>query len=139
MIDHLIKFTDEATAIADPVVGAYYMPPRAATANQPAFPGAWRSDCTFKTQVYTLPGTFTTFTKPDGSTVQIPDRAYLPYFYIWIALPAQDDAIAAMPNCMAIADRNTMTMLQCAIPPVAMSQYHVEPVIAGSNYPFGQA
>lgn len=38
MIDHLLRFPDEATAIADPVVGAYHTP-----ANDDG-PGGWRGD-----------------------------------------------------------------------------------------------
>lgn len=142
MIDHLINFSDEVTAQADPVVGKYYTP-----ASDDG-PGGWRGDCCIAgVSVYSVTGT-TTVTDPDtGATYQQEIRRPFPGWFIDIALGALDPALRALPGCILIADRdkaavNDPTFLLYTQPGITQDELnaaHVEPTFAGSKYPFGDA
>jgi len=143
MYDHLIKFDTEAHAIADPVIGKYYVPPRTGRAGEPDFPGGWRADVCFKTQVYTVTGQ-ETVTVPDHSggtqTVVRDVRAYSTDFYVWISTTTDDQDMANVPACILTRNRDaavgtdpfvTKSLVQLADLPAM----RIEPVIAGSAYP----
>lgn len=119
MIDHLLKFADEATAKADPIVGAYWI------AGDDG-PGAWRGDICI----------------PAATVTQISTGTVLPYWYLVVALAALDTALADHPGCMLVADRDAANrsepfILKSALPQEQLADYSVSPVFAGSNYPFG--
>lgn len=117
MIDHLIRYADEAAALADPMVATYR-----------AEDGWDTSRVIPSVRVYTVIGTTT---DDEGSQVEV--RGYLPYWYLWIALPERREDL----TCMVVADRESRTVLSSLIPPEDWHLYHCEPVIAGSDYPFG--
>lgn len=119
MIDHLRRYDSEADAIADPLVAGFLTEGRWDTSR--VIPGV---------RVYTVTGTTT-----DDEGNEVETREYLPYWYLWIALPEIDDDLAEAS--MVVADRETRTVLSSRIPEADWSLYHCEPVIAGSDYPFG--
>lgn len=125
MIDHLLRFPNEAAAI---VACSQFRPAEGWDTSQ-VVPGC---------RVYIVTGTST---DPEtGAPVEV--REYLPYWYLWVALPALDEALTAMPECMIAADREAAGRgepyaLFSRIPAENLPSYFVEPVIAGSRYPFG--
>lgn len=129
MIDHLIRFVDEATARADPVVGQYWTP--VSTDN----PGSWRGNVTIpNVSVYSLAA--------DGVT-----RTPYAGWFIVIALPHRDLNLQLLAGnaCRLISDRglanagNQDFILYTApdVAPADLAAAHVEPTFAGSRYPFG--
>lgn len=127
MIDHLMRFTDEATAKADPVVGRYWAP-----ASDDG-PGSWRGDVC-------IPGVSVYTPNEDGS------RTLFTGWFIVIALPTLDPSLRDLPGnaCRLIADRDAADAGQSFIrytaadlEPGILSMAKVEPTFAGSNYPFG--
>jgi hypothetical protein len=124
ILDHLIKWDAEADAIAalpqfftEDLDGGKHL----------------RGDVAFWTRVFTVDGL-------DGDGNEI--RSYLPYVYTWVCTGGPDADLMALPNCMIVADREKAQageqfILHMAIPPQEMLLYFVEPVILGSNYPFG--
>lgn len=124
MIDHLIKADSEEAMIA--LVGAYLNLHVAATEDEPA---RWRQDISFPCKVI------------DRSDPESP--VALPYFYLWVALPEIDETLAGLPECVIVADRAAAErgesfVLWATLPATELDVYSVEPVIAGSNYPFGR-
>lgn len=127
MIDHLRRYDTEADAIADPLVAAYRTDDGWDTSR--VIPGC---------RVYTVTGT----TK-DAEGNEVETREYLPYWYLWIAVPEVIDALRG--KSIIIADRGKALagdptfIVDTLMPPEALPLYQIEPVIAGSNYPFGTA
>lgn len=124
MIDHLRRYDTEADAIADPLVAAYRT--EDGWDNSRVIPGC---------RVYTVTGTAT-----DGEGNTVETREYLPYWYLWIAVPTVIEALRG--KCIIIADREKSLrrepfIIETLMPPEALAIYQIEPVIAGSNYPFG--
>jgi len=124
MIDHLRRYDTEADAIADPLVAAYRTDDGWDTSR--VIPGC---------RVYTVTGTTT-----DGEGNEVEVREYLPYRYLWLAVPAVIEALRG--KCIIIADREKALagqpfIVETLMPPEALALYQIEPVIAGSNYPFG--
>lgn len=116
MIDHLVRYDGEAEALADPLVARFVIEGKWDTSR--VIPGV---------RVYTLGEPVETEDGPQET------REYLSYWYLWIALPERDEAL----TCMVVADRESRTVLSSLIPAEDWPLYHCEPVIAGSNYPFG--
>lgn len=130
MIDHLLRFADEAAAIA--VCPQFY---RQADDEAPA--GWDQSRVIPGVRVYQVTGTDT---DAEGNPFDV--RAYEPWWYLWVSLPAIDDALAAMDDCMIVADREAAErgesyVRTLRIPPDNLPNYFVEPVMGGSRYPFG--
>lgn len=124
MFDHLRRYDTEAEALADPLVAAYRTEDGWDTSR--VIPGC---------RVYTVTGTTT---DSDGNTVET--REYLPYWYLWLAVPAVIEPLRG--KCIIIADREKALagqsfIIETLMPPEALALYQIEPVIAGSNYPFG--
>lgn len=124
MIDHLRRYDAEADAIKDPLVAAYRT--EDGWDNSSVIPGC---------RVYTVTGT----TKDDeGNQVEV--REYLPYWYLWIAVSKMIEPLRG--KCIIIADREKALagekfIIDTLMPSEALALYQIEPVIAGSNYPFG--
>lgn len=121
MIDHLIRFDTEDDAKADQIIGSYW-----------SAEAGWRGDICFPCRVFT-----------ETTENEITVRQYLPYWYLWLALPELDTTVTALPHCMVAADREAADrgepfIKHSTIPPEDLGLYHVEPVIAGSNYPLGK-
>ena len=139
MIDHLLNFPDEAAAqVALPT---YWVP---ATDDSP---GAWRGDvCIPGVSVYAVTGT-TTVTDPDtGQSFEQDVRQAYSGWFIVVSRPMLDPALRDLPNnaCRLItdrdaADRGDSFILYTApdLDPAVLSVAHVEPLFAGSDYPFG--
>lgn len=124
MIDHLRRYDTEADALADPLVSAYRTEDGWDTSR--VIPGC---------RVYTVTGTAT-----DGEGNPVETREYLPYWYLWIAERTVIDALRG--QCIIIADRAKANagqsfIVETLMPQEALALYQIEPVIAGSNYPFG--
>ena len=135
-IDHLMRFDTEDAAKADAVVGAYFSPADAEG------PGAWRGDvCIPNVSVYALgaPGV-----DADGNPVE--NRVPFSGWYVVIALPALSAALRDVPGnaCRLIADREAAergeSFIRYVAPdmtPDVLGTAHIEPLFAGSGYPFG--
>lgn len=144
MFDYVLSFADQATAQADPVVGKYWNPgnPKA----NPPIPGAWRGDCVIRgVQVWSPANDVTTPTTFNGQTVNVVTHTFLPGFWLVISKTNRD---AALDNIGAplvlVADRDAAnagapatTFILFANEAIAtLDQMHIQPVFAGSNYPF---
>ena len=144
MFDYLFSFTDQATAQADPVVGAYWRP---AVGNMP---GSWRGDvCIPGVQVWN-PAQDTTATAPGPGgigTVNVVTHTYQPGWWIIIAFPARNSALDASAALILTADRDlanagepmTSFVLYSKEPLASIEGLMLAPTFAGSNYPFGNA
>ena len=122
IIDHLIRFPDEATARA--VLPEYWTP---ALDDLPS--GAWRGDVC-------IPGVSVS-TEADGP---------FPGWFIVIALPAVSATLRDLPDqaCRLIADRDAanagqsfLRYVAADMDPGALASARVVPTFAGSTYPFG--
>ena len=125
MFDHLRRYDTEADAIKDPLVAAYRTEEDGWDASR-VIPGC---------RVYTVTGTEKNV---EGNEVET--REYLPYWYLWIAVSEVIDALRG--RCIIIADREASVrgeafIIDTLMPPEALPLYQIEPVIAGSRYPFG--
>ncbi len=124
MIDHLRRYDTEAEALTDPLVAAYRTE------------GGWDTSRVIAgCRVYTVTSTTT-----DGEGNPVETREYLPYWYLWIAVPAVIEPLRG--QCIIIADREASLagqsfIIETLMPPEALALYQIEPVIAGSDYPFG--
>ncbi len=126
MIDHLLRFADEATAKADPVVGTYFV-------SDGQGGGVWRGDvCISAASVYQVTDT---------------DPQPYPGWFIVISLPnvSADLQGVAANGCRLITDRRAANLGQDFVLYTApdietdfLSVGRIEPLFAGSNYPFGQ-
>lgn len=146
MIDHLLIAPDQATLVA--AIGGIVPvgPNKQPLWNAGSAPlliggvqidgaeqviAGWRSDIAF-------PVSITDNTDPANPVV-------LTDYHLWVALPAMDPTIAASARCVLIADRDIANagddqsfILQTKMTQAQLSNYAVSPVVAGSNYPFGQ-
>src|SRR5262249_15106898 len=120
MIDHVLAFLDETSAQADPIVGQYWT-----GGGEGA--GYWRGDVC-------IPG------------VQgIVAATGAPYDGLWrivIARDTQDQDLTASPACHLITDRNAAAagqpfVIKSNLTPAELAPLILQPVFAGSNYPFG--
>lgn len=124
MIDHLRRYDTEADALADPLVSAYRTEDGWDMSR--VIPGC---------KVYTVTGTST---DEEGNPVET--REYLPYWYLWIAERTVVEALRG--RCIIIADREAEArgepfIVETMMPAEALALYQIEPVMAGSRYPFG--
>lgn len=133
VIDHLMAFSDEATARADPVVGQYF------------HGTSWDlSRC--------IPGLFvwnpvndTTTTDAQGRTIV----THTPYDTLWrivISLPAQDMTLTNHSACHLVTDREAAkagqpNVIRAVLPLATLNQLRLQPVFAdvGTAYPLGNA
>jgi hypothetical protein len=134
LIDHLLKSDTEAAMIL--ALNGYLGLYRSADAETPA---GWRGDISFPCQVF-APPTDTGTVDEFGNPILIPNP--LPYFYLWVGLPAQDDTLSAMAECVIVADRDAAQagqpfVLWATLPATQLDTYTISPVIMGSRYPFG--
>lgn len=94
-------------------------------------------------RIYVLPGTSTTVTNLDGTTTDVPDRTYLPHAYAWVSIPARDPELEALPIFGLCADRAAFErgdpgfVLASTFTSDQLAASYIEPVPAGTRYPFG--
>jgi hypothetical protein len=103
MIDNLIIAPDEATAIADPVLSAYYRP----GGNGPngAMPGSWGPNCIAGILAWNPADDVTSSVSgPDGQSIPVVTHTYLPGFGLWIMTDAPVDALDNHPMMRVSAD-----------------------------------
>ena len=128
MIDYLLRFSDEPTALA-------------ALATQTVEgiePGArlWDMTCVIPdVKAYRVTGTEAA-EDGMGGTYEREIRDYLPGWYLIIARPARDPALEG-GACVLIGDRETGAVLHAITTPDDLATLYLEPTFAGSNYPFG--
>lgn len=124
MIDYIFGFDTEEAAQTDPAIGAYY-------------DNGWNlSVCNPGVLVWN-PADNTTGERADGSTYPIQN----PIDTLWrigISLPEQVAALDESPACEIVADRDTNEVLQTTFTPEQLQTLWMQPVFAGSNYPFLQ-
>lgn len=128
MIDYLLRYTDEATAMA--ALGAHLL--------QAIEPGArlWDASCVIPdVRAYRITGS-EIVDDGMGSTYEREIRAYLPGWYIIIARPERDPALES-EACVLIGDRETGAVLHTITTPEDLATLYLEPTFAGSAYPFG--
>lgn len=132
MIDHLMAFTNEATAKADPVVGAY-----------------WNSTAASWDMSQCIPNIFVWAPAQDVSntTDGVITITHTPYDNLWrinIALSTQSNDLTNSLACELIADRNAANagqpfILKANLTDNELDNLMIQPLFCGSNYPFGQA
>lgn len=139
MIDHLLKFSTEDEAKADPVVGSYWTPAKGKS------PGSWRADiCIPGVQVWQPADDVTSQQKrEDGSTIDVVTHSYLPFFYIAIAHGNADAKLQNHPNCVIVADRiaaerKEAFMKFSALTAPELASHALAPMFAGTPYKFGE-
>jgi hypothetical protein len=130
MIDHLMTFANEEAAKADPVVGSYF-------AN-----GEWKSDICVPGVFVWAPASNTIGTDPNGNSY-IVRRAYDANWRVIIAKAAPDASLLSLPSCHLVADREAATagrpfILQSILGEAQLAELALEPMFAGSSYPFGK-
>lgn len=139
MIDHLMAFGDEAAAQADPVVGTYYTPPSGQS------PGGWNLSCCIPNLFVWAPAGDTTsqVTGPGGQQINVvTHHAYDSLWRVNIALPAKSAALCALASCHLVTDRDAANagqsfVLQSVLTDLQLAALMIQPLFAGSNYPFG--
>ena len=128
MIDHLLRFPDEASAMA--ALPAYV--------RDGLEPGSrlWDLTCVIPdVKAYRIAGSEAA-DDGMGGTYEREIRDYLPGWYIIIARPERDPALEG-EACVLIGDRETGAVLYTITTPEDLATLHLEPTFAGSNYPFG--
>lgn len=127
MIDYLLTLADQNTAIADPVVGAYYN-------------DGWRGDIVFQPIQIWQPANDVTGTDGDGNPITT--HTYLVGFSLIISSNARVPALDTHPATQLVTDRNKALagkpfVIQSIFTDAQLATYMLQPVPMGSNYPFG--
>lgn len=128
MIDYLLRFPDEATAM-DALPGF---------ALDGIEPGArlWDTSYVFPdVKAYRIIG-HETVDDGMGGTYEAELRDFLPGFFVLIAQPERDPALEG-EACVLVGDRQTGAVLHTITTPEDLATLYLEPMPAGSNYPFG--
>ena len=128
MIDYLLRFPDEAAALA--ALPAHTI--------EGIEPGArlWDTSCVIpNVRAYRVNGTEAA-EDGMGGTYEREVRDYLPGWYIIIARPERDPALEG-EACVLIGDRETGAVLYTITTPEDLATLYLEPTFAGSDYPFG--
>lgn len=128
MIDHLLRFPDEAVAMA--ALPAYV--------RNGIEPGSrlWDLTCVIPdVRAYRVNGT-ESVEDGLGGAYEHEIRAYLPGWFTIIARPERDPALEG-EACVLIGDRETGAVLHTITTPEDLATLYLEPTFAGSAYPFG--
>lgn len=119
MIDHLLRFADEAAAIA--ALPEFYV------AGEGKGSGSWdTSQCIPDTKVYRVAGTAT---DKDGNVSET--RDYVPGWFIQIGLKAESQTMNKLAAA-TIINRDTKARTKVDATVAAKAGWRVEPVFAGS-------
>jgi hypothetical protein len=130
MIDHLMTFVSEEAAKADPIVGSYFTN------------GEWRPDICVAGVFVWAPASNTIGTDPNGNSYVV-RHAYDTNWRVIIAKAALDPSLSALPACHLVADRDAAAasrpfILQSILGETQLAELALEPMFAGSSYPFGK-
>jgi hypothetical protein len=126
LIDHILRFADEATAQQHPIAGRYW-----------SSEGGWRQD-------FIIPGvSVSRVTRVvDGVETRVPISGWFMLVSLGVLSPQIRD-IAAQ-RCLLILDRDDgvrrrqfARFVAADITPEIISTIRIEPTFAGSNYRFG--
>jgi hypothetical protein len=131
VIDYILAFVDEVAAHADSVVGQYWTP------GTKGKPPAWDANCSPETLVWD-PATDTTATI-DGPAGSIPIVTHHPIdtkFRVMITLAEVDPALINHPNLELAVDHGTGAVLRTTFTQPQLASLRLQPVFAGSAYPF---
>ena len=128
MIDHLLRYPDEATAMAA-------LPAHTIEGIEPGV-RLWETTYVLPdVKAYRVTGT-ETVDDGMGSTYEREMREYLPGWFIIIARPERDPALEG-EACVLIGDRETGAVLHTITTPEDLATLYLAPTFAGSAYPFG--
>jgi hypothetical protein len=131
VIDHLMSFVDEVAAHADSVVGKYWTPGTRGN------PPRWDANCSPETLVWD-PAADTTATI-DGPAGSIPIVTHHPIdgrFRVTITLSEPSDDLVSHPQLDLAVDHETGAVLNTRFTEEELQTLRMQPVIAGSAYPF---
>lgn len=143
VIDYILAFPNQAAAIADPVVGAYFVTPPGQVNGQ------WRGDVCIPNLAVTVLGTGQpmNITLPSGQIVSEigPNAPFDAQWRIAIGLPARMSALDTHPNLEIVANRDLANagaplatyILSSNVPVANLTQLAVSPSFVGSNYVYG--
>ena len=128
MIDYLLRFASETQAMdALPVFAPDFSPE----------PRSWDTSCCLpNVRCFRDLGT-ETIADPDMGEITMPLREYLPGWYVIVALDTRDDGAFPADAVVLIADRDAGTILHTITTQADLATLRLEPVFAGSDYPFG--
>lgn len=128
MIDHLLRYTDEASALAA-------LPAHTIEGIEPGT-RLWDTSYVFPNVLaYRIVGT-ETVEDGMGATYEREVRDYLPGYFVWVALAERDPALED-GACVLIGDRDSGAVLFTITTPEDLATLYLEPTPAGSAYPFG--
>lgn len=128
MIDHLLRYTDEASALAA-------LPAHTIDGIEPSA-RLWADSYVFPdVRAYRIVGT-ETVEDGVGRSYEREVRDYLPGYFVWIARPERDSELEG-EACVLIGDREAKTVLHTITTPEDLATLYLEPTPAGSAYPFG--
>lgn len=125
MIDYLFVHPSEADAAAAPLLAPYRAGDEWDLSR--AIPGV---------AVYRITG-METVTPPDMEPFEREVREPLIGWFMILALDERDEALDASPACVLIADRDSGVILHTITTAEDLATLGIEPVFAGSDYPFG--
>lgn len=128
MIDHLLRYPDEQTAMA--ALPAYI--------SEGIEPGTllWNTAHVLPdVKAYRVTGA-EAIDDGEGGTYEHEVREYLPGWYLIIARPERDAALEG-EACVLIGDRDSGAVLHTITTPEDLATLYLEPTFAGSSYPFG--
>jgi hypothetical protein len=131
MIDHNMAFVDEADAIADPIVGQYYVLDGDGV-------GHWdQTCCNFSTFIWD-PADDTTeiVSGPDGDREVIIHHPIDDQFRLTITLFEPWDELINHRQLELAVDHETGAVLGTSFTDPQLRTLHMQPVFAGSTYPF---
>lgn len=142
MIDYLLKFTNEAEAQVDPVIGKYWTSPFDGSL------GSWRGDCCLPGAMVWQPSQDTVIvtapvqtTDPTTGAVTIitpgyttTTHSYLPYWCLTISLDADDAALRNNAACVLAVDWSVPRVIGANFPAgTTLDDFQVSPVFAGRD------
>ena len=129
--EHVLAFTSEAEAQADPVVGSWWRE------GADGEPGSWdASVCIPNIKCWDVREDMTTEVETDGATVPITTHTYLTGWWLCIGLPEVNPALRDHPCLRLLADNHareidkaphTTWCLKAAVPIDDVPYYMVSP------------
>lgn len=126
MIDYLFVHPTEADAAASTLLAPYRSG------------NAWDLSCTIPgVSVFRITGAETVPDDEAGVTWERDVRTPLAGWFMVLALDERDAALDASSACVLIADRTSGTILHTITSDEDLATLGIEPVFAGSDYPFG--
>jgi hypothetical protein len=120
MIDYVVKFPTETRAQNDPVWGVYYTS------------GSWNRSCCIPKLLIWDPANDVT----NASTGVVTHTPIDTNFHLLVSQSVLDNTLANDPHIEILANRDTKQTLKTIYSPAQMAAWKIQPVFAGSDYPF---